>query len=241
MIMCKLKYIFFAIAFWPVFIVQGQKPTSCDAVLNSLIEPNLTGDSYQSPLPLSSIGSQFFIEDWLNGDIYLSNKNIVRNMNLRYNAYLDMLIWLTPLNYEQVKLDKAPIEGFCLNGKSGATHCFIKIPIKYDLSFDSLVVFGEVLYQSRISLFAYRRVDFAGYDINSTDYYIETYKLSTLYLFRLENGKTIGFRRYKKRDVVKLFPDKKEMIIAKLRELKQHHFRTEADLINITKALNEAL
>jgi hypothetical protein len=54
----------------------------------------------------------------------------------------------------------------------------------------------------------------------------------------LENGKTIGFRRYKKRDIIMLFPDKKQKIIAKLRELKLRHFRTEADLINITKALN---
>jgi hypothetical protein len=90
-------------------------------------------------------------------------------------------------------------------------------------------------------LFVYRKIVFTGYDVTSTDYYRDIYQLSTLYLFKLENGKTIGFRRYKKRDVIMLFPDKKEMIIAKLRELKQHHFRTEADLINITRALNEVL
>lgn len=239
--MCNLKYVFLSIVFLPGIIVQGQEITSCDAVLDPLNEPKLIGDFYQPPLPMSTVGSQFLFDDWQNGDVYLSNKNIVRNKDLKFNAYLDRLIWLTPINHQQVKLDKDYIEGFCLKSKSGEPRCFKKIPVKYDLAIDSVSVFGEVLYQNRISLFAYRKVVIVGYEVALTDYYRDIYELSTLYLFKLENGKTIGFRRYKKRDIITLFPDKKEMIIAKLRELKQHRFRTEADLINITKALNEIL
>jgi hypothetical protein len=241
MIMCNLKYVFLAIVFLPVMIVQGQETTSCDAVLDQLNESKLIGDYYQAPLPMSSVGSQFLIDDWLNGDIYLSNKSIVRNKTIKYNAYHDRLIWHTPIGHQQVKLDKDYIEGFCLKGKSGETRCFKKIPVKYDLAFDSVTVFGEELYQNRISLFAYRKVVISGYEVALTDYYRDVYELSTLYLFKLENGKTIGFKRYKKKDIITLFPDKKEMIIAKLKELKQHRFRTEADLINITKVLNEVL
>jgi hypothetical protein len=239
--MYNLKCVFISIVFWPLIIAQGQETTSCDAMIDPLTEPKLIGDLYQPPLPMSSVGSEFYIDDWLNGDIYLSNNNIVRDKALKYNGYRDLLIWLTPVNHEQVKLDKDHIEGFCLNGKSGVKQCFKKIPIKYDLASDSVSVFAEVLYQNRISLFAYRKVTFEGYDVTSTDYYRDIYMLRTLYLFKLENGKTIGFRRYKKRDIIVLFPDKKQKIIAKLRELKLRHFRTEADLINITKALNEVL
>ena len=74
MIMCNLKYVFLSIVFLPVMIVYGQETTSCDALLDLLNEPKLIGDYYQPPLPMSSVGSQFLIEDWLYGDIYLSNK-----------------------------------------------------------------------------------------------------------------------------------------------------------------------
>jgi len=239
--MCNLKYVFLSIVFLPVIILQGQETTSCDAVLDQLNEPDLIGDFYQPPLPMSTVGSQFLYENWLDGDIFLSNKNIVKKKIIKYNAYHDIVIWLTPLNHQQVKLDNDYIDGFCLNDKSGVTHCFRKIPVKYDMSFDSITVFGEVLHESRISLFAYRKVVITGYEVDLTDYYRDIYDLTTLYLFKLENGKTIGFRSYRKRDIITLFPDKKEMILAKLREIKQHRFRTEADLIKITKALNEVL
>jgi hypothetical protein len=241
MIMCNLKYIFFLIAFWPVIIMQGQETYSCDAMLDSLIEPKLTGDLFQPPNPGSLEGSQFFIEDWLNGDVYLTNKNIVRNKVLKYNGFLDRLICLTPVNYQQVNLDKDQIEGFCLNDKSGVTYCFKKIPIKDDLSPDSLSVFAEVLSQSRISLFAYRKVINKGYEVTSNGHYSDIYKAQPLYLFGFENGKTIGFKRCNKHDVMMLFPDKKEVIMAKLKELKLPHFLTEADLIQVTKVLNEIL
>lgn len=239
--MCNLKYVFLLVAFLPVIIVHGQETTSCDAVLNQLNEPKLIGDLYQSPLPMSSVGSQFLFDDWQNGDVYLFNKSIVRNKDLKYNAYFDRLIWLTPLDHQQVQIDNDYIEGFCLYDKSGVTRCFRKVPVKYDLAFDSVSVFGEVLYENSISLFVCRKVVVDESEVTSADSYRDTYKLSSLYLYKLKNGRTIGFRRYKKRDIIALFPDKKERIIAKLRELKQHRLRTEADLIEITKVLNEVL
>ncbi len=241
MIMCNIKCSFLSIVLWPAIWVQAQGTYSFDAVLDSLTEPKLFGDLYKSPLPKSSVGSQFFIDDWLYGDIYLSNNNIVKNKVLKYNAYLDMLIWNPLIDYQEVKLDKDQIEAFSLHGQSGESYYFQKIPVKPDLASDSVVVFGEVLYLNRISLFAYRKVVVADHEVGVTDYYRDVYKVNTLYIFRLENGKTLGFRRHKKRDILTLFPGKKEMIIAKLRELKQHRFRTEADLINITKVLNEVL
>lgn len=239
--MCNLKYVFLSIVFLPVIIVQGQETTSCDAVLDQLNEPKLIGDLYQPPLPMSSVGSQFLFDDWQNGDVYLFNKSIVRNKDLKYNAYFDRLIWLTPLDHQQVQIDNEYIEGFCLHDESGVTRCFRKVPVKYDLASDSVSVFGEVLYEDSISLFAYRKVVVYESEVTSTDSYRDTYKLSSLYIYKLKNGKTIGFRRHKKRDIIALFPDKKEMIVAKLRELKQHRFQTEADLIEITKVLNEVL
>lgn len=241
MIMCNLKYALFSMVFLPVIFVSAQETFTCETVLDSLIEPKLIGDVYQSPLLVTSVGSQFFKDDWLHGDIYLSNNNIVKNKVLKYNAFLDMLILNSPFGYQQVKLDKGQIEGFCLHGRLGETYCFKKIPVRYDLTSDSVDVFGEVLYENNISLYAYRKVVTDGYDESISAYYRKVYKLKTHYFLRMENGKTLGCGRHKKHDIVALFPEKKEMIIAKFREIKQLRFRTEADLINITRILNEVL
>jgi hypothetical protein len=240
--MCNLKYAFFCLVLWPVILLRGQEINycECNSMLDSLIEPKLFGDLYQPQK--NGVGSQYYIKEWLNGDIYLTNGNIIKNNNLRYNGFLDRLMWITPISYQQVKLDKEQIKGFCLNDKYGTKYNYEKILIKDEFSPDSFPVYGEVLYKNRISLVAYRKVALAGYNVvPGGSYYEDVYKLSNSYLFKLENGKTLGFKRFRKRDISKLFPDKTELIVNKFRELKQRQFRTEADLIRVTKALNDFL
>jgi hypothetical protein len=237
-----LKYVLFLIVCWPVVFIQGQSTIACtcDTILDSLMESQLAGDLY---LQLDrGVGSQYFTDEWLKGEVYLSNKTVVRNKYLKYNQYLDKLMWLTPANHQQIMLDKEPIEGFCISNNFGNKYYFQKIPIKVDMSPDSLLVFGEVLYQNKISLYAYRKVILTGYEVASTgSYYKNIYTVNTIYFFMLENGRTIGFKKYRKHNIIQLFPDKKDQIVAKLKELKQRHFRNEADLKNITKVLNEVL
>ncbi len=240
--MRNLKYVFFLMTCWPVVFIKGQSGLACNCgeILDSLMEPNLYGDIYQQVD--IGIGSQYFTEEWLKGEVYLTNKTTVGGKYLRYNQYLDRLLWLIPASNQQVLLDKEQIEGFCLNNKPGHKYCFQKIPVKVDMMPDSLLVFGEILYQNKISLYAFRKVILTGYElVNTGSYGKNIYTVNTTYFLKLKNGRTVGFKKYRKHDIIHLFPDKKELIVTKFKEMKQHHFRTETDLLNIAKVLNEVL
>lgn len=240
--MNKLNFVFLCLSCLPAVLLKGQGITryDCDSVLISITEPKLFGDLYQQKN--IGIGSQYYIEDWLNGDVYLSNKCVVKNQYLRYNGFLDRLMWFTPGTHQQVKLDKEQIEGFCLNSRTGKDYCYEKIIIKEELIFDSVAVFAEVLYKSDISLYAYRKIDIVGYHVVSRgSKYMDIYKLENTYFLKLENGKTLGFKKFGKHNIYKLFPDKKALISSRFKKSKLRHIWTEDDLILAAQDLNEIL
>lgn len=240
--MHSLKYLLILNMMISVSFVQGQGMESkvCDAILDSIMQPNLTGDLYTTTD--KGIGSQYFIEQWLPGDVYLSNNILVKNHYLRFNQYYNKVMWLTPTSHQQVILDKEQVEGFCLYTNYGQQHLFWKIPVKPDLAFDTSFVYAEVLYKDSISLFILRKVERSGYEVLKTGAYSrDIYNVNTTYYFRMENGKTIGFKKYRRRAVVALFPDKKKEILAKLKELKQINAHNESEIQIITRALNEVL
>lgn len=240
--MHSIKYLLILHLFLSLSFVQGQgiESKTCDAILDSIMQPNLTGDLYTTTV--KGIGSQYFIDQWLLGDVYLSNNIVVKNRYLRFNQYYNKLMWLTSTNHQQVMLDKEPVEGFCLNTNFGQSICFWKIPVKPDLSFDTIQVYAEVLYDDSISLFVYKRIERSGYEvIKSGAYSKDIYRINTTYYLMMEDGKTIGFKKYRKRFVAALFPDKKKEILAKMKEMRQISSHNESDIQLITKALNEVL
>lgn len=240
--MRSLKYFLFLSIIFSGSFVQGQGMGSkvCDVILDSIVQPNLMGDLFTTND--KGIGSQYFIEQWLNGDIYLSNNILVKNHYIRFNLYYNKLMWLTPTSHQQVVLDKEQVKGFCLNTNYGKQHCFWRIPVKPDLSIDTILVYAEVIYQDSISLFVHRKVERSGYEVlKASAYSKDIYNVSTTYYFMMENGKTIGFKKFRKRAVAALFPDKKEEILIKFKELKQTSSHNESDIQLIARALNEAL
>jgi len=179
----------------------------------------------------------------MNGEVYLGNNHTVKTKNLRYNGYFDQLVYLNSGNSQQIKIDKEQVERFCLYN-SVNSYCFKKIKIRKELSLtpDTITVYAQVLFESKISLYAHRNVEITGTVIDSKcNCYKDVYTNKYMYYFKTQNGKTIGFKRFKKKDIIKLFPDKKELILNKFRSTKQRRFRNESDLVNIATALNEII
>lgn len=235
--MRNLKYLL-AIVFLRLGYIQAQSTDAvdCNAILSTIMVPNLTGDLYQEMD--NGIGSQYYIKEWLPGDIYLTNNAVVRDKFIRFNLYYNKLMWFTPLDHKQIMLDKEQIQGFSID--FGQKHFFQKITIKPELVFDSLKVYAETLYEDRISLFVYRKVVQAGYEVDKQRSKT-VYKMVTSYYLMLENGRTIGMKKYSKRNILLVFPEQKEQILAKFKAEKIRHFRRLPDLIRTTQALNEVL
>jgi hypothetical protein len=215
---------------------QETKLCNCDNQTESITEPKLIGELF-SPKK-SIIGSQNFIDEWLDGVVLLSNNITVKNKLLRYNGFIDRVIWLVPGCLQQVKLDKESVDGFCLNANdTDQPLCFKKIKIKEELTADSVIVYAQELYNNRLSLYAYRKVEFSGREITNGKYYTDKFSKVNIYFFKLGN-KTTGFKRFKKRDILKLFPGKKEQINNQFSTYKQRRFKSEQDLVRIAELLN---
>lgn len=78
--------------------------------------PQLAGEIYVHKQDYA--GSQFFNDIWLKGDVFLSNGEIVEQQLLKYNMFIDELIWQEPFTNREVKVDKNLISSFTLEAAS---------------------------------------------------------------------------------------------------------------------------
>ena len=216
---------------------QRLNPCNCDSLLEKITEPALIGDIFVKPLP--STVSPYFYDNWLSGDILLSNNVIVQKQRLKYNGFIDRLIWMND-NYQMVKLDKASVAGFCLkdNVFPRLKDCFGKIKIKEEYLSDSTFVYAQILYSGDLSLYAYRKVvHFGTEEMKVYNIIVDAYEKRTTYYFKTGNHLTKGFMKIKKRILLDIFPERKEEIITYLRSGKSK-INNEGDLISLAEWLN---
>jgi hypothetical protein len=216
---------------------QPKETCNCDSLLEEITEPALVGDIFVKPLP--STVSQYFIDDWLRGRIVLANGRIVEKKRLRYNGFLDRLIWMNE-KYQMVKLDKEAVNGFCLydNEFPLVNFCMEKIKIKEEFVPDSTIVYAQVLYRNNLSLYAYRKV--VRYGVEEMKQYkiiADAYDKRTFYYFKTGNHTTKGFMKISRRNLLEILPGRKEGIISYLRS-GNYKIKTETDLIGLAEWLN---
>jgi hypothetical protein len=227
--------------YWISIYAQSNNSFCCDSTINKLTETKLPGELFQ--IVKVGQGSQFFTDEWLVGDVYLTNNSTVHNIRLKYNGFLDELIWLESNSFSQIKLDKDLLTGFSLKDPTrNSVYNFSKVKIKKD--FDSTLIFSQLLYSGKISLMAYRRVvKGVPITVNEYDrsYYKDVYQNSFVFYFLMPNGKTVGFKSINKKNLFALFPERAEQIKKALKEKRQRRFKTENDLIKVTEILNSVL
>jgi hypothetical protein len=218
---------------------QDNKPCGCNDELS--FEPKLVGHVFILPQGLNS--KTFISELPFASDVYLVQNEKVTNVNLTYNGYLDELIWQEPNKLKMVQLDKELITGFRVYKFNSDTNVlFEQIHIKKIFLTDSAHVFAQLLLQNKVSLFAYHTIYISEVEkltYKEKIFYKNIFKPKTIYFFKLSNNKTIGFEKFRKKHLYALFPDKKEAMSQKFKEFKQRRFRTEDDLVQITKILNQ--
>jgi hypothetical protein len=204
----------------------------------ALFEPKLSGEIYYPKLIL---GKEYFNETYWDGDIEFYDGQIATDKRLRYNGRIDGLLFLPPNSGREILLDRYFIQGFRLKIEAENTLVYFrKINVKKEFSTDTTDVFAQLLYRNKLSLYAFRRFVHTGdviVPVENSQISKEFYEASTIYYFQLPNGKTIGFKKFRKRDLYKLFPGNKEIMKKLFREKHQRRFRKEDDLIKITEIL----
>ena len=127
---------------------------NCEHTIN--FEAKLKGRVFINKYPGKSI--QFY-KNWMQGELLLSDGNIVTNKVLLYNSLLDELIWRRSTDYKQVILNKQAIAGFTLyNSDNIKVAEFQKKYLKN--ASDSTGTFLQILTEGKISLYVKREVLF---------------------------------------------------------------------------------
>jgi hypothetical protein len=240
------RTIFFSIL-WVIFslslMAQDNKPCFCDNENKDAFESNLSGEIYYAQPGL--LGNEFFNGNYLNGDVVLTTGDTIANKALRYNGRIDGLLFLPSNSSHEILLDHAFVKAFSL--KIQPDHpaaIFRKIKINKEMSSDSTDVFGQLLFQDKLSLYAFRRsIHTEDVIMNVGDMRVskERYDFSPIYYFQLSNHRTIGFKKFRKRELYKLFPANKELMKRLFKEKHQRRFRNEDDLVRIAGILNEVV
>ena len=58
-------------------------------------------------------GNQYF-SDWAKGDVYLENGDVVSDIFLRYDQYMDEVLWLRETDFKTGVLPRGDISGFVI-------------------------------------------------------------------------------------------------------------------------------
>ena len=221
-------------------IAQQSINCPCQNELNDAFGPNLKGQVYRG-MP-GMLGTEFFNTFYVEGDIFSEQGEVIKDQQIRYNGRIDGVLLQPPQSSKEILLDKFFIKGFCMKNTEGSSNlCFYKIKTANELGGDSAIIFGQLLYHNKLSLYVYRRYVYIQEIIEAVDdkhVAKKEYGPSFVYYFQLPGGRSVGFKSFKKRDLYKLFPGNKDLMKKLFKEKHQRRFRNEDDLIKITAILN---
>jgi hypothetical protein len=224
-------------------LAQDNNFCACEDSIRTLFEPKLTGEVYQ---PVIMRGMEFYHINYGDGTIILESGDTIFHYQIRYNGRLDALLYLVPNTVHEIQLDKFAIKEFYFNeDQNRQREFFRKIQVKNDFFSDSVEVFSQLLYEDRLSLFAFRQYvsihDQLVAVTNDREIAKPLYVPSFIYYFQLPNHKTVGFKKFKRKDLYELFPERKEAMKQLFRENHQRRFKKESDLVRITEILNKMI
>jgi hypothetical protein len=193
------------------FIVLLFSTTLCGQNVNmdSIFEPRLCGTVYE--MAVGYKGSQFYNNEWANADILLSNEENISNKLLRYNGFIDEVIWKNNTEQVDVKLEKHFINEFVFKNYNGKSIRFKRILVKLPGIADSTEIFVEVLAESKSSCYVFRKIMVKGYDlkvVNGLTYISDNLAAQPQYYLVLPDKEIILFRHISKRSILKALPEK---------------------------------
>lgn len=184
----------------------------------------------------------YFNKDWLSGDIFLSNGEIVRNKLIKYNGLIDEFLWKEPKSESIIKLDKEAVQRFhFLNVQGDTSVYFRKIKVKRDIFTDSSEIYGQEIYHGKISLFILHTFYVERREIVSTNtgyFQKEIYAEEPIYFLRFMNNKVVGFKNLNRKNLYAFIPDKKDQVKGFFKQTKQPKIETYPDIIMLMKFLN---
>ncbi len=208
----------------------------------SVYEPRLSGEVYT--FLMRANGSYYLNENWVKGDVLLISGEKAHDKRLKYNTYLDELIWLSSKTYQPVKVDKNLVREFSVN-LPGEQEPAIFHNITIDVAFRSepLNIFAHSLYDGNISLVAHRRVIKTGERLTSeggTLISVPRLEPDPVFYIVKPDNEAHEVSRFSRRALYRIFPEQRDEIRTALRR-ERIWIRSENDLIRAVAIIDEVV
>jgi len=237
----KTKIILFSIILVGITSRIGFCQTDDDYSVKNIDSESLLSGELFNPEMMPNI-STHFNKEWLLTDILLTDYRLVRNKMIKYNGLLDELFWLEPESNQTIKLDKEAIMKFhFLNFQGDTTIRFRKIKVKRDIFKDSSEIFVQDINNGTLSLLISHSFYFAGKEpvrMNQSYYMKEIYNEEPVYYLEFPDNKLIEFRKFSRKNLYKLIPDKKEMIRKYFRESASGKIQAVQEILDFVQFLS---
>jgi hypothetical protein len=150
-------FILFFLSSYNVYSQQSDCVCSADEDYGIRLQTGLKGFEYHNPLE-GYEGQQYF-NTWAPGEVTLNNGDVIKSIYLRYDKYLDELLWLRKSDLKPGLLLKDDITGFRLfDDKNNLSALFIKRKIILPWV-DTTGSFLQILVKGEVTLYAYRNVN----------------------------------------------------------------------------------
>ncbi len=235
-----IRLLFLFLLPWLSQAVAAQElPEECRQA-GGAFEQHLSGQVIRE-FPLTT-GSQYFMEEWLPGQVLLSSGMTSPTSLLRYNGYLDQMFWLDTVRYNQVMLDRGLVlEVRMRNSRGREPFVFRKIWVSVPPVGIRKEVYAQVLVDDSISLYCHRNIVYrrmAYTRVENMNYERPLIEPEYRYYILIPGEESVSFTRITRRMLYSFFPDRKTA----LREFIHRNnirLKKEDDLVYLFTFLNQ--
>lgn len=212
------------------FALYGQ-PGNCncaDEVEATWLDSKLT--CLVLPVLLEQTPDDGLFGQWRYGRIILNSGEVISGEIIHYDGLNDQLIINSKNPAFKLAVEKYTIQGFDMGTPdSDPIFMFRRIKVKEKLSTEFQDLFLQVLNQGKNTLYVYRKLT-KSVTLNKI---VRNY----VYYIKKEDGSLVSFVKPSRKTIIKLFPEKADFYLVRLRRM-HNHVRNEEQLINAVDVLN---
>jgi len=170
-----------------------------------------------------------FYNKWTPGSIKLTDGTRVTNCMIRYNGWLDELLWLRESDYKTGIVVKESVESFSFNLPDGTTQKFIKTHLRDPVTLQSGNLYVQLLVDDSVQLIVYRKVSY----MKNTDVFARRFRYA-LYINNRYEWFTLN-----KSQLVSLFNPEEKLKMKKIVRSNHLRIKKEEDAIKAVLIYNQ--
>lgn len=187
--------------------------------VDTLFAPKLTGELYVNET--KHLGDLFFNNKWAESTLLLSNGTTVHGAKIKYQGFLDEVVWYNNVNYTPFILDRALISEFWTTDSLDRPVHFKHLQITDSTSRHPKDRFVQVLVEGAYALYIQHKVVNLPDQIvvrSNGSFAVRAFGQEPVYYIQEPSGNYLVLKNLGRNAFLRLFPQQKEALKALIRK-----------------------